>query len=228
MCVIRVGEDPLPPASRQKLRRMKAALDVEFRELIRQGIAEGSIVDCDPKLAAFTFAGALSWIGRWYRPDGGLAPAEIAEQCIRVLIDGLRAPAGRRRAPAGHAPRRAARPEPASPPPSDENRAMPATESAPAEPVLLRRDGAVAILQLNRPAAYNALDVPTARPSSPPASAWPRPATCAPSSSRGAGRSFGVGGDLRGDARRCRRRRRAADRFAPRRGADPRRRSTRR
>ena len=93
MCVIRVGEDPLPPDSRQKLRRMKAALDREFRELIRQGIAEGSIVDCDPKLASFTFAGALSWIGRWYRPDGGLEPAEIAEQCIRVLIDGLRAPA---------------------------------------------------------------------------------------------------------------------------------------
>jgi len=91
MCVIRVGEDPLPPESRKKLRRMKAALDHEFRELIRQGIAEGSIVDCDPKLAAFTFAGALSWIGRWYRPGGGLEPADIAEQCIRVLIGGLQA-----------------------------------------------------------------------------------------------------------------------------------------
>jgi len=91
MCVIRVGEDPLPPESRIKLRRMKAELDREFRELIRQGIAEGSIVDCDPKLAAFTFAGALSWIGRWYRPDGGLSPSDIADQCIRVLIDGLRA-----------------------------------------------------------------------------------------------------------------------------------------
>ena len=108
MCVIRVGEDPLPPASRQKLRRMKAALDHEFRELIRQGIAEGSIVDCDPKLAAFTFAGALSWIGRWYRPDGGLAPADIAEQCIRVLIDGLRAPPGVAAPRARAASRRAA------------------------------------------------------------------------------------------------------------------------
>jgi AcrR family transcriptional regulator len=109
MCVIRVGEDPLPPESRHKLRRMKAALDREFRELIRQGIAEGSIVDCDPKVAAFTFAGALSWIGRWYRPGGGLEPAEIADQCIRVLIDGLRAPA---RAATG-SPR--ARPAPRAP-----------------------------------------------------------------------------------------------------------------
>ena len=89
MCVIRVGEDPLPPAARLKLRRMKAGLDHEFRALIRQGIAEGSIAPCDPKLAAFTIAGALSWIGRWYRPDGGLEPAAIAEHCIRTLMLGL-------------------------------------------------------------------------------------------------------------------------------------------
>ena len=89
MCVIRVGEDPLPPDSRHKLRRMKAGLDGEFRELIRLGIAEGSIAPCDPKLAAFTVAGALSWIGRWYRADGGLSPEQIADQSIGVLIQGL-------------------------------------------------------------------------------------------------------------------------------------------
>ena len=89
MCVIRVGEDPLPPASRKKLRRMKADLDLEFRELIRQGIAEGSIAPCDPKMAAFTIAGALSWIGRWYRPDGGMDPKAIADHCIGLLALGL-------------------------------------------------------------------------------------------------------------------------------------------
>lgn len=89
MLVIRVGEESLPPESRQKVRRMKAGLDLEFRELIRQGIAEGSIAPCDPKIAAFTVAGALSWIGRWYRPDGTLSPEAIAEQCIGVLIQGL-------------------------------------------------------------------------------------------------------------------------------------------
>jgi AcrR family transcriptional regulator len=91
MCVIRVGEDPLPEAGRRKLRRMKAALDGEFRALIRQGIDEGSITPCDPKLAAFTLAGALSWIGRWYDPDGDLTPDRIADQCIGVLTRGLAA-----------------------------------------------------------------------------------------------------------------------------------------
>ncbi|RYX93564.1 MAG: TetR/AcrR family transcriptional regulator [Comamonadaceae bacterium] len=92
MCLIRVGEAPLPPESQRKLRRIKADIDLEFRELIRQGIQEGSIAPCDPKLAAFTFAGALSWIGRWYRPGGEWTPDDIARQCIALLCNGLCAP----------------------------------------------------------------------------------------------------------------------------------------
>jgi AcrR family transcriptional regulator len=102
MCVIRVGEAPLPPESQRKLRRLKAAIDGEFRELIRLGIEEGSIKPCDPKIAAFTLAGALSWIGRWYQPAGPLSPAEIADQCIALLASGLctgKMPARPRKAP---------------------------------------------------------------------------------------------------------------------------------
>lgn len=88
-CVIRVGEDPLPPESRKTLRRLKADIDREFRSLIEQGIAEGSLAQVDPKLAAFTMAGALSWIGRWYRSDGELSADQIADQCIALLMAGL-------------------------------------------------------------------------------------------------------------------------------------------
>jgi AcrR family transcriptional regulator len=89
MCLIRVGEDPLPPDSRRKLRRIKAGLDQEFRHLVRLCIEEGSIAPCDPKLAAFALEGALSWIALWYRPDGELAPLEIADQTIELLLAGL-------------------------------------------------------------------------------------------------------------------------------------------
>lgn len=89
MCLIRVGEDPLPPESRKKLRKLKAGIDQEFRRLIAQGIDEGSLAPCDPKIAAFTLAGALSWIGRWYRPDGPLSIDDIVRQCVAVLMNGL-------------------------------------------------------------------------------------------------------------------------------------------
>ena len=88
-CVILVGEDPLPPESRKELRRLKRRIDHEFRGLIAQGVAEGSLAPCDPKLAAFILAGALSWIARWYRPDGPLAAPAIAEHCIALLMNGL-------------------------------------------------------------------------------------------------------------------------------------------
>jgi AcrR family transcriptional regulator len=91
MCVIRVGEDPLPPDSRKQLRRLKRLIDQEFRSVIAQGIVEGSLAPCDPKIAAFVLAGALSWIARWYRPDGPLSLADITEQCIGVLMRGLQA-----------------------------------------------------------------------------------------------------------------------------------------
>lgn len=108
MCVIRVGEDPLPAEGRRKLRQLKSQIDLEFRKLIEQGIAEGSIAPCNAKLAAFTLAGAISWIGRWYRPDGELTPDEVAEQCIGVLLNGVlprtdAAPAATRRKPAARA-----------------------------------------------------------------------------------------------------------------------------
>jgi AcrR family transcriptional regulator len=89
MCVIRVGEDPLSPKSRKKLRHLKRAIDHEFRGLIAQGIAEGSLAPCDPKIAAFVLAGAVSWMARWYRPDGPLAPEEITRQSIAILMNGL-------------------------------------------------------------------------------------------------------------------------------------------
>ena len=89
MCVIRVGEDPLPLESRKKLRNMKGAIDMEFRQLIEQGIAEGSMAPCDPKMAAFTIAGALSWIGRWYSPEGPMHPDDIATEVINLLSFGV-------------------------------------------------------------------------------------------------------------------------------------------
>ncbi|MGJ7563227.1 TetR/AcrR family transcriptional regulator [Variovorax sp. GB1R11] len=89
MCVIRIGEDPLPAPLKKELRHLKAGIDGQFRLLIEDGVAEGSLAPCDPKMAAFMLAGALSWIGRWYRPDGDLTPDQIADQGIELLLNGV-------------------------------------------------------------------------------------------------------------------------------------------
>ncbi|MGJ7542594.1 TetR/AcrR family transcriptional regulator [Variovorax sp. LT1R16] len=102
MCVIRIGEDPLPEPLKTELRRLKAGIDHQFRRLIADGVAEGSLAPCDPKMAAFMLAGALSWVGRWYRGDGALTPEQIADQGIALLLNGVvrQRPAAARREPA--------------------------------------------------------------------------------------------------------------------------------
>jgi AcrR family transcriptional regulator len=89
MCLIRVGDEQLPDHSRTELRRLKSAIDQEFRQLVIAGVKEGSLAPCDPKITAFAIAGALSWIGRWYQPDGKYRPDEIVQQCIETLCNGV-------------------------------------------------------------------------------------------------------------------------------------------
>ena len=89
MCLIRVGDEEVPEPSRTELRRMKSEIDLAFRRLVAQGVREGSLAPCDPKMTAFTIAGALSWIGRWYQPGGDCTPEQVAQQCINTLLGGV-------------------------------------------------------------------------------------------------------------------------------------------
>jgi len=89
MCLIRVGDEQVPDDSRKELRRMKSAIDQEFRKLVALGVEQGLLRPCDPKMAAFVIAGALSWIGRWYQDGGEYTPEQIAEQCIDQLLSGV-------------------------------------------------------------------------------------------------------------------------------------------
>lgn len=91
MCLIRVGDEEVPEPSRSELRRMKSEIDQAFRRLVAQGVQEGALAPCDPKITAFAIAGALSWIGRWYQPEGEYSAEEVADQCVETLLAGVTA-----------------------------------------------------------------------------------------------------------------------------------------
>ena len=88
-CVIRTGDELLSPSGLEKLLDLKRPIDEAMREFIAEGVAEGSIAPHDPKLLAFTLAGALNWPGRWYREDGELDPAKIAAKMVEILEAGF-------------------------------------------------------------------------------------------------------------------------------------------
>lgn len=89
MCVIRVGEHGLPAERRNRIRRLRRDVDHRYRALVQEGIDEGSLAPCDPKLASFTIAASIAWISRWYHDDGPLSVDDIADQCVSILMNGL-------------------------------------------------------------------------------------------------------------------------------------------
>jgi AcrR family transcriptional regulator len=90
-CVMRLDEGDLSPEAYSDIRSHKRKIDRRLRSFIQDGIDDGSIGPCDPKLAAFAIAGALNWICVWYEPKGPLSPEEIAAQFVRTLTRGLAA-----------------------------------------------------------------------------------------------------------------------------------------
>lgn len=98
-CVMRLDEGDLSSEAFAEVRGYKRKIDRRLRTFIQEGIADGSITPCDPKIAAFSIAGALNWICIWYKPKGPLSAEEIATQFARTLTQGfavqLRRPASR-------------------------------------------------------------------------------------------------------------------------------------
>ena len=115
-CMVRAEEQDLSPAMSRHIKALKSEIDHGIRRLIREGIQDGSIHPCDPKMTAFALAGALNWIAHWYREDQSLSGVEIAEAFVRVFEAGLSPRAngaGDHAGPAREAPRR--RPRRAAP-----------------------------------------------------------------------------------------------------------------
>jgi len=88
-CVMRLDEGDLSGKARTEVRAYKRKIDRRLRSFIQEGIEDRSIAPCDPKIAAFSIAGALNWICMWYEPEGTMTPEEIASQFARTLIQGL-------------------------------------------------------------------------------------------------------------------------------------------
>lgn len=91
MCQVRLDDRELSDEARERVRAAKRKTDGTFRRYIAQGASDGSIIECDPKLAAFVIAGSLNWIGHWYQPDGTLSAEAIGDEFALRLTEGLAA-----------------------------------------------------------------------------------------------------------------------------------------
>jgi AcrR family transcriptional regulator len=89
-CVATLDDSELSDQARRQVRNLKRRIDAAIRAYIEEGIADGSVTPCNAKMAAFVIAGAINWIGNWYRPNGALGAAEVVAEFTRLLTAGLR------------------------------------------------------------------------------------------------------------------------------------------
>jgi TetR/AcrR family transcriptional regulator len=57
-----------------------------FTRLITEGIKDGSIVRCDPKLATFAVLGGANWVEKWFRCGGSWTRNQIAAAMADMML----------------------------------------------------------------------------------------------------------------------------------------------
>ena len=81
-------EQALEPEDHAKLVRQRDHFERALRALVREGIEDGSVAPCDPKLAIFVILGAMNWVPKWFKPSGVWKP----DQLTRALGADVRSP----------------------------------------------------------------------------------------------------------------------------------------
>jgi AcrR family transcriptional regulator len=97
--LVRFDPRDLTETNRKTVQAAKKRIDRSFRKYLADGVTDGSIKPCDPKLAAFAIAGSLNWIGHWYQRDGAWSGEAVASRFAVQLTEGLAASPARKRSP---------------------------------------------------------------------------------------------------------------------------------
>ena len=75
------------------LNTLRDAFEQLFRDVIVDGVADGSIVDADPGLLTRTLLSSVSAIDQWFRPRADQTDSDLAalaDQITEILLGGLR------------------------------------------------------------------------------------------------------------------------------------------
>jgi AcrR family transcriptional regulator len=81
--------DSLTPANRKKVVERRSRISAATTRFIAQGVKDGSIVNCDPKLASMFALSVVNWMAYWYREDGPNTPDEIMSTFMMLFRGGL-------------------------------------------------------------------------------------------------------------------------------------------
>jgi hypothetical protein len=82
--------EALSPAHLKIVITRRDRFDHGMRQVLEEGIREGTFGSGDAKLLCFAILGAVNWIPRWFNPEGPATSDDIAERFADYLIAGLK------------------------------------------------------------------------------------------------------------------------------------------
>jgi len=80
----------LEPEYRQRHIRRRDQYESLWRNLLIEGAEQGVFVVSDVALVSRFLLGVMNWTITWYREDGPLTPAQLAQECANLFVLGLK------------------------------------------------------------------------------------------------------------------------------------------
>jgi AcrR family transcriptional regulator len=92
-CLVMTGTNALEPENRGTvIKSHRRRIDTMLREILEDGIKDGTL-DCpDPKLTAMFIFGAMNWIPRWFHLDGTLTTEELTVRLTDFVLRAIGVP----------------------------------------------------------------------------------------------------------------------------------------
>jgi AcrR family transcriptional regulator len=85
----------LPPAQNRIITRRKREYFDRLRDVLNELKSQGKLNDVDTTAATFSLLGMINWLSRWFRQDGDLTQEQVAEQIVKIALNGLLRPESR-------------------------------------------------------------------------------------------------------------------------------------
>ncbi len=79
----------LEPAHREEILQASRQHSARFEDVLRQGIADGSIGPCDVRMTGNAIMGSLNWVPKWFHGDVTVGH-QVVKEFPRILSAGLR------------------------------------------------------------------------------------------------------------------------------------------
>lgn len=83
--VVLLEEHAMKPVHMRAIIKRRDLFEEGLRQFVVEGIVDGSIVPCNPKLTIFMIMGAMNWSRKWYRSNGAWTGPQIAIGLTQML-----------------------------------------------------------------------------------------------------------------------------------------------